>query len=379
MARSSRIPTFALGLALAAVLAACGGSASPASSPASTATSAKPAGSAAAGSSAGTVAPISAKPAAPTAGAPGAGAASSGVVASAKPAGSPGAAASGARAKLVAGYSVLSPSQVPLWAAAEGGYFANHGLDVEVIKAGAGSVGLAALLSGNLNTLMTSAGSTMNAAVEGADVVYIGSAFDRIVQVMVTKADRTDIKDIKDIKGKKIAVTTPGSLSDLSAHLVAKQAGVDEKDVTLIRLNDIPTIQAAVQNGAVDIGMVDTEPPGGFKIIADLKKFDTPVSNVGFTASRTYYQQHAADFKNFQAAIDEAIKRIKSDQAFTAKVMGQYLKLDDPKAVQGMMADTLPAMKDEMSINKEGIENARQFSAYSIPKLAQFDVTKMLP
>ena len=38
---------------------------------------------------------------------------------------------------MVAGYAVLSASQSPLWGAAEGGAFANHGLDVEVIKAGA--------------------------------------------------------------------------------------------------------------------------------------------------------------------------------------------------------------------------------------------------
>ena len=381
MAHSKRV--LALGTALAGLLAACGGSgassapaaasqatvAAPAGGAASSGASAKPAGSGATASGSG-AAVASGKPGASAGGVAGASGASAKPVAAS--------AGGGARAKLVAGYSVLSPSQVPLWAAADGGYFVNHGLDVVVIKAGAGSVGLSALLSGNLNTLMTSAGSTMNAAVEGADVVYIGSIFDRIVQVMVAKNERTDIKDLKDIKGKKIAVTTPGSLSDLSAHLVAKQAGVDEKDVTLVRLNDIPTIQAAVQNGAVDLGMVDTEPPG-LRIVADLKKFDTPVSNVGFSAPRAYYQQHPADFKNFQMAIDEAVKRVKSDQAFTSKVLAQYMKIDDPKVLQTMVADTLPAMKDQMAINKEGIENARLFSAYSIPKLAQFDASKMLP
>ena len=36
-------------------------------------------------------------------------------------------------------------------------------------------------------------------------------------------------------------------------------------------------------------------------------------------------------------------------------------------------------MKDELSVNREGLETARKTSALSVPKLEQFDVAKMLP
>ncbi|HLG72522.1 MAG TPA: ABC transporter substrate-binding protein [Chloroflexota bacterium] len=345
------------------LLVACGGgasapasSAAPASSPATSA-SAKPAASAS----------VAAKPAASA-------------NASAKPAGSA-AASPAAKGKMVAGYAVLSASQSPLWGAADGGYFAQHGLDVEVIKAGAGSVGISALLSGQIQGLMTSAGSVMNASLEGADLVYVGSIFDKIQQFMIAKADRSDLNSPKDMKGKKVAMTTPGALSDLSAHLLAHDAGLTDKDFTILRMNDLPTIRSAVLNGAVDLGMVDSVAGGmdGLKVVADVSKLDVPVSNVGIAASRSYYQQHGAEYDAFKLAIDDSIKRIKTDAAFRNALLKKYLSIDDPKQQEAFSQELLPTMKDEISINKQGIENARMYAAYSIPKLDQFDINKIIP
>jgi len=285
---------------------------------------------------------------------------------------------------LVAGYSVISASQLQLWAPAEGGYFANEGLDVEVIKAGAGSVGLSALLSGNLNVLITSAGSTMNAAVEGAPVVFFGSTMERIVQFMMAKKDRSDLNSGKDMKGHKVGVTAPGATSDTAAHLVAHEANLEEtKDYTLVHMNDIPTIQGAVQNGAIDIGMIDSAAlagaASGLKVVADLTKIDVPFTTIGFATSRSYYDQHPNELKAFGRAYVAAMKRVKSDQAFTNQVLGKYLKIDDPKVLEAVSAEILPVVNDELGISKQGLENARMFASYSVPKLQQFDVAKIMP
>ncbi|MFI5265871.1 MAG: ABC transporter substrate-binding protein [Chloroflexota bacterium] len=302
----------------------------------------------------------------------------------AKPAAPASAAASGAKTKMVAGYSVVSASQIQLWAPAEGGYFANEGLDVQVIKAGAGSVGMAALLSGDINIIITSSTSTMNAAVEGAPLVYIGSTLERIVQFMMARSDRADLTSGKDLKGHKVGVTTPGSNSDTAAHLVAKQAGLEEpKDYTIVRMNDIPTIQAAAQNGAIDLAMIDSAAlagaASGLKVVSDLTKSDVPFSTIGFTTTRSYYQQHPNEIKAFGRAYAAAVKRIKSDQAFTNKVLAQYLKIDDTKTLDAISAEFVPILDDELAIHKEGLENARMFASYSLPKLQQFDVGKIEP
>ena len=283
---------------------------------------------------------------------------------------------------MVAGYSVISASQMQLWAPAEGGYFANEGLDVQVVKAGAGSVGLSALLSSDLNVLITSSTSTMNAAVEGAPVVFFGSTLERLIQFMMAKKDRADLNSGKDLKGHKVGVTTPGSNSDVSAHIVAHEVGLEEpRDYNVVRMNDIPTIQAALQGGAVDLGMIDSAAVAAsdLKVVADLTKITTPVSTIGFSTTRSYYQQHPNEIKAFGRAYAATVKRIKSDQAFVNKVLAKYLQLDDTKKLEAISAEVVPLLDDELTSNKQNLDNARQFAAYSLPKLQQFDVTKIQP
>jgi len=287
-----------------------------------------------------------------------------------------------AATKLTAGYSVISANQIQLWAPAEGGYFANEGLDVQVVKAGAGTVGLSALLGGDINMLITSSTSTMNAVVEGAPLVYFGSTMERIIQFMVAKKDRADLIAAKDLKGHKVGVTTPGSYSDTALHLVAQQAGLEEtKDYTIIRLNDIPTIQGAVQNGAIDLGMVDSAATmaSDLKVLADLSKIDVPVSTIGFATSRGYYQQHPNEIKAVGRAYAAAVKRIRSDPEFVTKVLTKYLQIDDREKLKAIAAEAMPVLNDELKLDRQGLDNARQFASLSLPKLQQFDVAKIMP
>ena len=355
--------------ALAALLlAGCGGTAAPSAAPSQAASS---------------PAAASAKPAAPAAAKPAASVVAS-VAASAKPAGS-GSAAAAAKpggTKIVAGYSVISASQMQLWAPAEGGEFANEGLDVQVIKAGAGSVGLSALLSGNLNVLITSSTSTMNAAVAGAPVVFFGSTMERLIQFMMAKKDRSDLTSGKDMKGHKIGMTTPGSNSDVSAHIVAHEAGLEEsKDYTVVRMNDIPTIQGALENGAIDLGMIDSAAVAAsdLKVVADLTKVDLPMSTIGFTTTRSWLQQHPNEIKAWGRAYAATVKRLKSDQAFTDKVLAKYMQIDDPAKLHAIEAEVVPILNDELVTNTKNLDTSRQYAAFSLPKLQSFDVTKIEP
>jgi NitT/TauT family transport system substrate-binding protein len=293
-------------------------------------------------------------------------------------------AAAAGRTKMVAGYAVVSPTQIPLWGAAQGGYLAKNGLDVQVIQAGAGSTGLSALLSGEISVLGTSAGSTMNAVAEGHPLIWLGSSMDKLQQYMMVKKDRNDISKPEDMRGKKVGVTTPGSISDSAAHYVASQAGLKEgTDYTIVRMNDLPVITAAAQNGAIDIAFGASGVVGvaenGLKVVLDLTKLPGAYSSTGYATSRAFYEQHPQEIKAFVAALSESVKRAKSDRDFTAQVLSERMKITDRKTLDDLAGEVLPDMKDELSVNREGLETARKTSALSVPKLEQFDVAKMLP
>ncbi len=73
------------------------------------------------------------------------------------------------------------------------------------------------------------------------------------------------------------------------------------------------------------------------------------------------------------------MKRVKSDPEFVAKVLTKYLQIDDREKLRAIAAEALPVINDELRLDQQGLDNARQFASLSLPKLQQFDVAKMMP
>ena len=93
------------------------------------------------------------------------------------------------------------------------------------------------------------------------DVAYSESYFEA-GPVLLAKAERTDINGTRDLTGKKVAVEM-GSLSDDEAHSLQKQIS----GITIVRMDDVGQVMAAVGNGSVDAVIVDRPeiPPGSMK------------------------------------------------------------------------------------------------------------------
>src|SRR5438270_6749217 len=123
-------------------------------------------------------------------------------------------------------------------------------------------------------------------------------------------------------------------------------------------MNDIPTIQAAAQNGAIDLGMIDSAAVAAtdLKVIADLSKIDLPVSTIGFSTTRTYLEQHPNEFKAFGRAYVAAVKRLKSDQTFVDKVLAKYMQIEDTNRLHAIEAESVPVINDELGVNKTNLD-----------------------
>ena len=66
-----------------------------------------------------------------------------------------------------------------LWVGVDQGLYRKHGLNVEVIYMRVGSLAASALVSGDVNAVLTSSNAVLNLAAGGLDVVIIGALFQR--------------------------------------------------------------------------------------------------------------------------------------------------------------------------------------------------------
>ncbi|HEX6512708.1 MAG TPA: ABC transporter substrate-binding protein, partial [Chloroflexota bacterium] len=293
------------------LLAACGGGAAPASSaPAaspSAAASAKPAtsGSAAA----------SAKPAASGSAAASAKPAASGSAA-AKPAVSEAAPASIAPAKpgqYIAAYSEIVTSNLPMWAAKEGGIFQKNGLDIDA-RLIESSLTVGALIAGQVQFGGVGGSETLAAAVSGGDVKILATTSPVYPYKLEVAAD---IKSASDLKGKKVAISRAGSSSDVATRAGLKKLGLDpDKDVSIIQVGSLQARTAAMQSGAVQGSMANppdtlTLEDAGFHPLIDLASANLPASNNGIVVGGAWLNGHKADAQKFVDSYIQSIARIK--------------------------------------------------------------------
>lgn len=163
------------------------------------------------------------------------------------------------------------------------GYFKEEGLDVELVQVNA-NVSIAALAGGNIdyNLILQ---SVVTANLRGLPLRVVGILIERPTHVFVA---HPSIQKFADLKGKKIAISSFGSLTDILARLTAAHFNLDPKsDVQIVAAGGSSGRVAQLQSGLVHAALVT--PPAnvaveklGFKTlltVADL--FPFPVNGVG--------------------------------------------------------------------------------------------------
>jgi NitT/TauT family transport system substrate-binding protein len=163
------------------------------------------------------------------------------------------------------------------------GYFREEGLDVEVVQIAA-NVSIAALAAGNIdyNLILQ---SIVTGNLRGLPMKVAAILIERPNHVFVV--DKS-IQKFTDLKGKKIAISSYGSLTDILARLTAAHYNLDPKaDVGFTAAGSSSGRLAQLQSGVVQAALVS--PPGdtvaekmGFRKLLDVGTlFPFPVNGVG--------------------------------------------------------------------------------------------------
>ncbi len=252
--------------------------------------------------------------------------------ASARPAGSVAAGAAAAKPEKVrvsVGRSAQGGSFIPVMVAVDAGYFANHGLDVDM-QLVAPPVANAGLLSGSLD-IYEGASSVINAALAGSDILYVAAPVDRNSQTLI---GRPGMSTVASLKGKSIATTSAGAFGDLAARWSAKKEGLEiGKDIKLI-YHPTPDAALATFEAENADALLDSEPYStqaiseGNPVIVDYLKENFRVVGPGTAVSRDFFRKNPNTIKAFLMGYLDGLKRTIDDPAYAKQVDGKYSKLE---------------------------------------------------
>ena len=133
---------------------------------------------------------------------------------------------------------------MPAFVADQAGYFTQEGLAVKLVFFQSGVQLMQSIISGDTHIGMGSAPELVTAVNAGAKVRGVWGISNLMPYALIS---RPHIRTINDLKGKKIAVSSRGSLSEFLATYALKNKGMDpSRDVTYISMGGVPTRFAAI-------------------------------------------------------------------------------------------------------------------------------------
>lgn len=238
-------------------------------------------------------------------------------------------------ARLRVAYSEMNASGTVPWVAADAGIFARHGLDAELSYIASAQT-VPAVLAGDMDLAIGGGYAAINSRLAGGDLQMILGVVNWFpFELMVAPS----IASPADLRGNRLGVSRLGSSSDVATRAALAQLGlVPDQDVAIVQVGSLQERIAAMQADAI-AGGVATAPDTtllrqqGFTTLLDLAATgEQEMTSVVF-GSAAWLRANDATTQAFVDAMIEAIHLVKTDRAIAKQALAQYLKLQDPAAL----------------------------------------------
>ena len=233
------------------------------------------------------------------------------------------------------GVSSVSMANIIIYVTKEAGLFEKYGLYVDPVAMRGSGESSKAMIGGSIQVAPIATPTVINADLSGGDLVILAHTLPGVVHALMVKPE---IKRVEDLKGKKIGVTTFGSLTDfLVRHILRKKGLNPDREVALIQIGGDPERIAGLKQGAIDGASLSFPGYGiamkmGFPMLWDsAKEIDYPWIEI--TTRRSIVQKERDMVMSYMKAHLEGIALFKKDREFGKKVIKKTLRVDNEELV----------------------------------------------
>jgi NitT/TauT family transport system substrate-binding protein len=218
----------------------------------------------------------------------------------------------------------LQPISAAVYAAAELGYFAKEGIDVELVEFSTGKEALAKLFTGQLEFAVAAETPLVHASLAGEEYAILATIGQSSTALAFVGRKDRGIDDFKRVKGKRIGVML-GTNGEYFFETFRVLNGLDSADV---EIKDIPSekLAAALLNGEVD-GTCIWEP--------HLSQIKDKLGSSGYyfdgkgmykwswnlVATRSYLEGHTEVVEKILRALVHSGEQIEGDSRIAASIL----------------------------------------------------------
>ncbi len=248
-------------------------------------------------------------------------------------------------------------SFVPLDVAVQKGFFKKYGLDVQSI-AFAGDAKLQQAMAADGIDLALGSGPGMAFIIKGSPVKAIAAmAGPPLLLAIVVRPDGP--KTVADLKGKKVSVSTPGSLTYWLVSETSRRQGWGPKGIEIQPMGAMPGQIAALKRGDIDGAIMDIgnafelEKKGKGRLLVrfgDIKDFIIHV----IYATNKAIANRPEDLRGFLKGWFETIAYMRSHKDQTVKIAAQVMQ-KDPEITARTYDELMPMFSDTGKFNSKAL------------------------
>lgn len=251
--------------------------------------------------------------------------------------------------------TIVAPSGVsvtPFYYAVDHKLFEKAGLAVKPIIVTVGKEVIRIFTAGDADIAFTGPGPMGVTIGRGVPAKVL--AFFAYGSVAVVTFDPA-IKEVKDLKGKRVAISGPGSASEVIGRIVLYELGLDPHKDAQVRPMTGPEMLKAGKLGELDAAI--TWPPNAQAMVMENPKarilvdvnaewkriFNTPVPAVwhGLLVKDKFLLEQPAAVKKIQQVLADAVRKVQHDEDEQVRLLVKYERMREewarPAVKSGMV------------------------------------------
>jgi NitT/TauT family transport system substrate-binding protein len=220
-----------------------------------------------------------------------------------------------------------------IWTIAQdAGFYKKNGLDADLVYIGSTTVGIAAIVSQDVQVGNAAGSGVANAAVRGADAVSVACTINVLAYELVVL---DSIKSAEDLKGKAIGISRFGSVSDVAARELLKGLGLRPmEDVKILQVGGAAERAAGFSRGVIagfpsppgNVNLI----PGGLphRVLADMGDLQKPypLPFICAVTTKSYLAKNRSIVKRVVMSLIEASHYFKTNKEGSQKIIAKYLR-----------------------------------------------------
>ena len=270
----------------------------------------------------------------------------------------------------------------PVYIAEAAGYMAEEGIDLELTEVDSGALGIAALVSGQVQFFDADPFQAVQLRRQGRQILFVYNLTKRVTLDMVMHPEVARTRNISRstpiaqrfaaLRGLKLGVTRPGAATDVYMRYYLKRAGLNpDRDVQIVSVGGGAGLLAALRTRQIDAFHLSAPTPyiaerDGFGVVVikasagDVPELDN-FMYTGISVHNVYANKYGDVLRRWTKAVNRANKLMRQDQAAAVNHLRKHFPRTDPALLGLALREIIPALSEDGTTSEEMMDKHLQF------------------